>query len=288
MTMKLESTHSYIKPTGELVCEIHKYRFEDGRKEYFPRRPRPNPDRTGFVPSEWLCGIVGSWYHRDAKKTHLWRRSDAWDGFMAREGSETIPMGFGRFNPPTCDSYHHVKSEYDSELIDDLEWAYFDGVERIPYNVNLWHQKTLDGHPLICVEGEKEADFLTKLGYCATTTLGGSKNRWTPSEGTWLAGRRVITVEDNDDTGRDYADSAVVQAIRAGAKEVRMVQSQHYACYANGSDLSACALQSEDPAVFVKMVLANAGQSWLPKPAAKVEPTDPVQAFAQHTEKAKS
>ena len=68
-------------------------------------------------------------------------------------------------------------------------------------------------------EGEKDADRVGGLGYCATTVAAG---KWTAECVTALAGRDVIILEDNDNAGRAKA-LATAQALHGTAKTIRIV-----------------------------------------------------------------
>lgn len=71
------------------------------------------------------------------------------------------------------------------------------------------------------VEGEKKVDALNELGYLATTSMGGAK---APRQSDWsdLAGRSVVILPDNDESGRDYADAVCGILLKLGAA-VRIV-----------------------------------------------------------------
>jgi hypothetical protein len=71
------------------------------------------------------------------------------------------------------------------------------------------------------VEGEKKVDTLNKLGYLATTSIGGAK---APHQSDWsdLAGRSVVILPDNDESGRGYADAVCGILLRLGST-VRIV-----------------------------------------------------------------
>jgi hypothetical protein len=61
-----------------------------------------------------------------------------------------------------------------------------------------------DGTVFVC-EGEKDADRVASLGYCATTAASG---KWTEDCVAALRGRDILILEDNDDTGRRKAIEA--------------------------------------------------------------------------------
>jgi hypothetical protein len=72
-------------------------------------------------------------------------------------------------------------------------------------------------------EGEKAADAARAIELLATTSPHGSQSAskadWSP-----LAGRDVVIVPDNDDSGEKYADDVARLVTAAGAKSVRVVR----------------------------------------------------------------
>jgi hypothetical protein len=76
-----------------------------------------------------------------------------------------------------------------------------------------------DGTVFVC-EGEKDADRVAALGYCATTVASG---KWTRDCVAALRGRDVLILEDNDETGRRKALEAAT-ALSGVAKQIRIVQ----------------------------------------------------------------
>jgi RecA-family ATPase len=78
-------------------------------------------------------------------------------------------------------------------------------------------------YPDACVfvcEGEKDADRVASLDYCATTVACGD---WTGDCAQALAGREVLILEDNDEAGRKKALEAA-QALHNVAKTIRIVR----------------------------------------------------------------
>ncbi|MFC3053226.1 DUF3987 domain-containing protein [Kordiimonas pumila] len=76
--------------------------------------------------------------------------------------------------------------------------------------------------PVILVEGEKCVDALSKLGFLATTSMGGSNaahfTDWSP-----LRGRDIIIWPDNDEPGQKYAASVAELCLQAGAASLAIV-----------------------------------------------------------------
>jgi hypothetical protein len=89
---------------------------------------------------------------------------------------------------------------------------------RIPYRL-----PGLLQYPDACVfvcEGEKDADRVASLDHCATTVACGD---WTNDCIAPLAGRDVLILEDNDETGRKKALEAA-HALHGAAKTIRIVR----------------------------------------------------------------
>ena len=79
------------------------------------------------------------------------------------------------------------------------------------------------GAVVVVCEGEKAADAARLCGLLATTSAGGSKaaakSDWSP-----LGDREVWVLPDHDEPGEAYAAEVAWQAMRAGARSVRVVR----------------------------------------------------------------
>ena len=60
------------------------------------------------------------------------------------------------------------------------------------------------GQPVWIVEGEKDADALTRAGVTATCNAGGA-GKWTYRHAQWLTGAHVTVCADTDEPGRKHA-----------------------------------------------------------------------------------
>lgn len=70
-------------------------------------------------------------------------------------------------------------------------------------------------------EGEKDVDNLRQLGLTATTNAGGGK-KWSDGNSQWLAGRHVVILPDNDETGEK--DTPIkLRSLRSVAHRVAIV-----------------------------------------------------------------
>jgi putative DNA primase/helicase len=77
-----------------------------------------------------------------------------------------------------------------------------DGVELVPYRLPEILAKP--DHPVIVVEGEKDADALAKIGLQATTSPFGA-GKWPMVFGSYFSTRRVAIIPDNDEPGWKHA-----------------------------------------------------------------------------------
>jgi hypothetical protein len=82
--------------------------------------------------------------------------------------------------------------------------------------------------PIIVCEGEKCADAARSVGLPAVTSAHGSKS---PHRTDWqpLAGREIIILPDNDDTGREYARkvAAILTALGCTVRIVNLFEADH-------------------------------------------------------------
>ena len=83
-----------------------------------------------------------------------------------------------------------------------------------------------EGRPVYVVEGEKDADTLARLGFCATCNPGGA-GKWREGHSRILAGADVIILPDCDGAGNGYTGQEhswqVALQLRGTAKRVRLV-----------------------------------------------------------------
>ena len=90
------------------------------------------------------------------------------------------------------------------------------GIEPLPYRLPEL-LATSRSEPVFIPEGEKDVERLRALGLVATCNPGGA-GRWRASFATWLRGRDVILLPDNDDAGRTHMRSVAAQLAGAAAR----------------------------------------------------------------------
>lgn len=73
---------------------------------------------------------------------------------------------------------------------------------------------------VVLTEGEKDALTVRRAGYCGTTHAGGSNGTWPAEARTWLSGKTVVLMPDQDEPGRKHA--ARVMADLKGLDVVRL------------------------------------------------------------------
>jgi hypothetical protein len=101
----------------------------------------------------------------------------------------------------------------------DGKWIWtMDGVERVLYRL----PEVLKAQSVWIVEGEKDADNLATLGFCATCNVGGA-GKWLDGYTDSLKGKDVIICGDNDEPGRKHVD-LVFDSIAEKAKSIRIVK----------------------------------------------------------------
>ncbi|WP_345195576.1 AAA family ATPase, partial [Kistimonas scapharcae] len=109
------------------------------------------------------------------------------------------------------------------------------GKEFRPWDVKARRHKAPDPRPLynqpgirksqdvLLVEGEKCAQALIEVGYCATTAMNGARAPVNKTDWSPLKDKRVLIWPDNDQPGRDYARNAAHAVVQAGARAVAIV-----------------------------------------------------------------
>jgi hypothetical protein len=100
-------------------------------------------------------------------------------------------------------------------------WVWKTATRVVPYRLPEIQEAIASERPVFIVEGEKDVDNLTKLGIVATCNAGGA-SKWRAEHAAFLKGADVIIVPDNDDPGRQHAES-VAASLTGIAARVRIL-----------------------------------------------------------------
>lgn len=111
------------------------------------------------------------------------------------------------------------KSFRQRRMGEDGKWIWnMEGVRRILYNL----PKVLKATRVIIVEGEKDADNLSRLGFIATCNVGGA-GKWLEGYNNALKGKEVVICGDNDKAGEEHVN-LVRESLAGKVKSVRQVK----------------------------------------------------------------
>ena len=181
--------HLFIRPTGEFGCAAHA-NDELHRKRIFALVGLKNGDYAKNIAPESLMARpvpASVMAPPPDSETHAASRiitvdtpfECAYDytdetGKLLYQVRRYVPKSFRPYNPST-------------------RKLSLEGISRVPYRL----PEVIKSSSVWIVEGEKDADALAALGYCATSRAGGS-SIWEEELTPWFAGKDVILCGDND------------------------------------------------------------------------------------------
>src|SRR4051812_43930385 len=113
--------------------------------------------------------------------------------YIYRLADGTKYLRVDRYEPKFFPQYHWTGMGWEKGKPDGPKVPY-----RLPEMLAAIHDT------VFVVEGEKDADALTALGFVATTSSEGA-GKWTPDLNKWFAGKNVRILADNDKAGRNHA-----------------------------------------------------------------------------------
>lgn len=117
-----------------------------------------------------------------------------------------------RLKPKSFRQRHKVKDKW--------VWS-MEGVERVLYRL----PEVEKSEEVWIVEGEKDADNLVGLGFCATCNVGGA-GKWLDGYTSSLVGKRIIICGDNDKPGQEHVE-LVFDSVAAKATSVKLIKLPH-------------------------------------------------------------
>ena len=107
--------------------------------------------------------------------------------------------------------------------LDGDGWAYgMGGANPTIYNLPKVVDAVNKGELVFVVEGEKDADNLTMLGFVATTNPFGA-GKWHDEYSNYLKNADVVIIPDNDEVGRRHAEQ-VARSLVGKAKRIRLLE----------------------------------------------------------------
>lgn len=128
-----------------------------------------------------------------------------------------------RFEYPLEPGQAKRKKKFNQRHMVAGNWVWtLDGVRRVLYRLPEVVEDVAAGRVIYVVEGEKCADRLRELGFCATTNPMGA-GKWLPEYTAVLAGAAVVILADNDEPGEKHA-VAVADALVEAKAIVKLVR----------------------------------------------------------------
>jgi putative DNA primase/helicase len=143
-------------------------------------------------------------------------------------------------------------------------WS-LEGVPRVLYKLTEVLQAIETGQRIFITEGEKDADNLENLGFCATTNPGGA-GQWRDEYSKVLRGAKIVIISDADEPGRKHAEQ-VAQSLQGQAMSVQVVELPGLG--KDVSDWIAAGSTSAD----LEMLLTQTPE-WEPSEPEDVDPPD--------------
>ncbi len=134
-----------------------------------------------------------------------------------------------KFHKIDPDSGEIVGKTFTQQRWDGATLTYLNGLDGL--DVPLYHADAVAGAvhaeaPVFVCEGEKDADTISTAWHMTATTNPMGAGSWRPHHTEALRGANVIIVADNDEAGRDHADT-VAQALRGVAATVMVRLPAH-------------------------------------------------------------
>jgi hypothetical protein len=149
------------------------------------------------------------------------------------------------------------------------------GVKRVLYRLPAVLNAVELGETVFLTEGEKDADNLAALGFCATCNAGGAL-KWQDSYTTTLTGAEAVIICDKDVPGRAHGQ-LVASELLPVAKSVKVIElpDRNGARVKDASDWLAAGGTPEE----LRAIVASA-PGWTPAPKAQGTPVEATLAAA--------
>lgn len=186
--------------------------------------------RINVKKQAWFCdpcGIGGSVIDFVAKRDNS-SIGDAMKKLSGQTGDEGRPVELCRYD--YTDEFGHVLFQVVRFVPKTFRQCHVDSRGETVWNMNgirrvLYKLPAVQAaDDVFIVEGEKDADELCRLGFCATTNVGGAK-KWMDSYSDVFKGKNVILWADNDIAGKEHSEK-VVKSLTGKAKTIFFVETQ--------------------------------------------------------------
>ena len=135
------------------------------------------------------------------------------------------------------------------------------GVERVLYRL----VEVLTAEEVLVVEGEKDADNLSALGFTATTCPMGAK-KWKSEYNDWLKDKHIILLPDNDNEGREHM-ALVGASLNGTAASLKLLELPNLPSKGDVSDWIAGFTDKTEAAERLAVMIENCKPYSPPKKA---------------------
>ncbi|MCX6900782.1 MAG: AAA family ATPase [Verrucomicrobia bacterium] len=153
------------------------------------------------------------------------------------------------------------------------------GVRRVLYRL----PQIKDAPEVWIVEGEKDADNLAALGFCATCNSGGG-GQWRAEYSETLRGKSVLIVPDNDRPGREHAEQVArsLHGTAAGVRIVTLPETLDGAKIKDASDYIAAFADKAEAAEGLSLLAEGAAEYLPPTQAEPPQIATTTSALLKH------
>jgi len=211
------------------------------------------------------CGMKGDVFHFYAKINSLNTRRDF--GKILKGIADDFGIGFEQQKPKLIKAY----SYYDRNnklLFQVCRFEPKDFRQRRPWkNGWVWNLNGIDpilyrlpevlkADEVIIVEGEKDADNLSEIGFTATTSPMGAR-KWKESYIEFLKGKNIVLIADDDNEGHEHM-TRVAQSLNGNVKSIKWIDLPNLPSKGDVSDFIAKFKDKEQAAERLSILIDNA------------------------------
>ncbi len=133
------------------------------------------------------------------------------------------------------------------------------GIEPVLYRL----PEISKANEILIVEGEKDADNLSNIGFTATTSPMGAK-KWKPEYNEPLNGKNIVLIPDNDNEGREHM-ARVAQSLNGNTKSLKWIDLPGLPSKGDMSDFIATFADKEQAAERLSILIDQAKPYQPPK-----------------------